>query len=230
MRAQFRVDAVARVGSVTADMLNVLLVEDHEMVAQALADTLRSDEAMHIVGVTGDGNNAIRLLGRHDVDVVVLDLRLSGGQDAIPLIPEMLQLKPNVKVLVLSAWSDDYSLARAVQAGCHGYLLKDQAVSELVRAIHAINQGEAVFAPAVLSRVLKLLRPTSGPTEALTVREIEVLQLLANGTTIAQIAAELFLSQNTIRNHVQNITRKLNAHSRSEAVAAAIRTGIVQVR
>lgn len=215
---------------VTQELVNVLLVEDHEMVAQALADTLRTDEAMNVVGVTGDGPNALRLLRARDVDVVVLDLRLSGGQDAIPLIPEMLVIRPGVKVLVLSAWSDDYSLGRAVLAGCHGYLLKDQAVSELVRAIHSISRGEAVFAPAVLGRVLKLLRPGPGQTETMTARETDVLQLLANGTTIDQIAAQLFLSANTIRNHVQSITRKLHAHSRSEAVAAAIRTGIVQVR
>jgi DNA-binding NarL/FixJ family response regulator len=209
--------------------VNVLLVEDHEMVAQALADTLRADSTMNVVGVTGDGSKALKLLRDREVDIIVLDLRLCGGQDAIPLIPEMLTIRPGVKVLVLSAWSDDYSLGRAVQAGCNGYLLKDQAVSDLVRAIHSIIGGEAVFAPAVLGRVLKLLRPGPGRTEAMTSREIGVLQLLANGRQINQIAAELFLSSNTVRNHVQNITRKLNVHSRSEAVAAAVRTGIVHV-
>lgn len=215
---------------VIKELLNVLLVEDHEMVAQALADTLRTDPTMNVVGVTGDGSKALRMLRAREIDVIVLDLRLSDGQDAIPLIPEMLTIRPGVKVLVLSAWSDDYSLGRAVQAGCHGYLLKDQAVSDLVRAIHSISRGEAVFAPAVLGRVLKLLRPGPGHTQTMTSREIEVLQLLANGNQINQIAAELFLSANTIRNHVQNITHKLKVHSRSEAVAAAIRTGIVQVR
>jgi DNA-binding NarL/FixJ family response regulator len=209
--------------------VNVLLVEDHEMVAQALATTLATDPNLKVVGVTGHGAKALAVLRSNQVDVVLLDLRLSEGEDAIPLIPNMLAIAPEVKILVLSAQSDDYSLTRAVQAGCHGYLLKDQAVSELVRAIHSLKRGDAVFAPAVLGRVLKLLRPGLGRPETLSIREVEILQLLTNGKAITNIAAELFLSTNTIRNHVQSITRKLHAHSRSEAVAAGLRTGLVHV-
>jgi DNA-binding NarL/FixJ family response regulator len=214
---------------VNGTVLTVLMVEDHEMVASALADILRAESDLQVVGVTGTAAEALQVLRERPVDVVLLDLRLADGEDATALIPDVAATSPSTKVLVLSAWSDDWSVARAVEAGCHGYLLKEQAVSELVAAIRAIARGEAVFAPSVLSRVLKLLRPGTATTESLTARETEVLQRLADGAATEQIAADLFVSVNTVRNHVHNIIRKLNVHSRLEAVASGIRNGLIQV-
>jgi len=214
---------------VNGTVLTVLMVEDHEMVASALADILRAETDLQVVGVTGTAAGALQVLRERHVDVVLLDLRLADGEDATALIPDIASASPSTKVLVLSAWSDDWSVARAVEAGCHGYLLKEQAVSELVSAIRAIARGEAVFAPSVLSRVLKLLRPGTATTESLTARETEVLQRLADGAATEQIAADLFVSVNTVRNHVHNIIRKLNVHSRLEAVASGIRNGLIQV-
>ena len=163
------------------------------------------------------------------VDVVVLDLRLADGDDTTSFIPEILMLSPDTKVLVLSAWGDDWSVSRAVEMGCHGYLLKEQGLDDLVDGIRAVARGEATFAPAVLSRVLKLLRPGTVTSEALTGRETEVLRRLADGLTTEQIAADLYVSVNTVRNHVNNIIRKLNVHSRLEAVSFAIRNGLIRV-
>jgi two-component system response regulator DevR len=138
-------------------------------------------------------------------------------------------LSPDTKVLVLSAWGDDWSVSRAVELGCHGYLLKEQGLDDLVDGIMAVARGEATFAPAVLSRVLKLLRPGTMTSESLTSRETEVLRRLADGLTTEQIAADLYVSVNTVRNHVNNIIRKLNVHSRLEAVSFAIRNGLIRV-
>ncbi len=198
------------------------------MVAAALADTLRA-HGFAVAGITDDGNDAVRIVQQSHIDIVILDLRLGETHDASAFIPRIINASPNTKVLVLSAWSDDWSVARAVEAGCHGYLVKDQSVKELIDGIHGVARGDAVFAPTVMSTVLKLLRPGSTSSESLTPRETEVLQRLADGSTTDLIAADLFVSVNTVRNHIHNIIRKLNVHSRLEAVATGIRNGLIQV-
>lgn len=199
------------------------------MVAEALAAALEQTGDVRVVGTAATRAEALLLLGQHGADVVVLDLRLADGDDATPLIPEILERSPDTRVLVVSAWGDDWSVSRAVEAGCHGYLLKEQGLDDLVDGIRAVARGEATFAPAVLSRVLKLLRPGTVNTEALTTRETEVLRRLADGLTTEQIAADLYVSVNTVRNHVNNVIRKLNVHSRLEAVSYAIRNGLIRV-
>jgi DNA-binding NarL/FixJ family response regulator len=209
--------------------VEILVVEDHEFVAFALRQVLESEPGTRVLATTGDAERALELVAAHDVDVIVLDLRLAGGFDATTLIPRFLERSPSTKILVLSAWSDDRSVARAVEAGCHGYVLKDQAPQELVRAVLAVARGEVVFAPSVMPQVLRLLRPRSAGNETLSAREIEVLQLLADGVATEEIAARLYLSVNTVRNHVHSIIRKLGVHSRLEAVAHGIRRGVISV-
>ncbi|MGE3589365.1 MAG: LuxR C-terminal-related transcriptional regulator [Ilumatobacteraceae bacterium] len=210
-------------------LIGVLIVDDHDMVARALADALDDGVTCSVVGIAHTRSEASALLTAHPVDVVVLDLRLADGDDTTSFIPEILLASPDTKVLVLSAWGDDWSVSRAVEMGCHGYMLKEQGLDELLDGIRAVARGEATFAPAVLSRVLKLLRPGAMTSEALTGRETEVLRRLADGLTTEQIAADLYVSVNTVRNHVNNIIRKLNVHSRLEAVSFAIRNGLIRV-
>jgi two-component system response regulator DevR len=221
----------AGVGSPEVDdaLIGVLIVDDHDMVAKALAGALDDGATCTVVGIAHDRAQAMRLLTDHTVHVCVLDLRLADGDDTTAFIPDILDISPETKVLVLSAWGDDWSVSRAVEMGCHGYLLKEQGLDDLVDGIRAVARGEATFAPAVLSRVLKLLRPGSMTSETLTSRETEVLRRLADGLTTEQIAADLYVSVNTVRNHVNNIIRKLNVHSRLEAVSFAIRNGLIRV-
>jgi DNA-binding NarL/FixJ family response regulator len=209
--------------------IGVLIVDDHDMVAKALAAALDDGQFFSVVGIAHTRADAVQVLSACDVHVVVLDLRLADGDDTTSFIPEILLLSPDTKVLVLSAWGDDWSVSRAVEMGCHGYLLKEQGLDDLVDGIMAVARGEATFAPAVLSRVLKLLRPGTVTSESLTSRETEVLRRLADGLTTEQIAADLYVSVNTVRNHVNNIIRKLNVHSRLEAVSFAIRNGLIRV-
>jgi DNA-binding NarL/FixJ family response regulator len=209
--------------------IDVLIVEDHDMVAQALAAALTATGAMRVNGCMRTRAEAMHAINARPPDVVVLDLRLADGDDTTSFIPDILAGAPDAKVLVVSAWGDDWSVSRAVEAGCHGYLLKEQGLEDLVDGIQAVARGEATFAPSVLSRVLKLLRPGTVQAETLTARETEVLRRLADGLTTEQIAADLYVSVNTVRNHVNNIIRKLNVHSRLEAVSYAIRNGLIRV-
>ncbi len=211
------------------DRIDVLIVEDHDMVAQALAAALEATGSFHVGGCLRSRSEAMHAITARAPDVVVLDLRLADGDDTTSFIPDILAEAPDAKVLVVSAWGDDWSVSRAVEAGCHGYLLKEQGLDELVDGIQAVARGEATFAPSVLSRVLKLLRPGTVQAETLTARETEVLRRLADGLTTEQIAADLYVSVNTVRNHVNNIIRKLNVHSRLEAVSYAIRNGLIRV-
>jgi DNA-binding NarL/FixJ family response regulator len=210
-------------------VISVLIVDDHDMVARALATALDDGVSFAIAGIAHTRAAAAAVLAAQHIDVVVLDLRLADGDDTTEFIPEILSAAPEAKVLVLSAWGDDWSVSRAVEMGCHGYMLKEQGLDELVDGIRAVARGEATFAPAVLSRVLKLLRPGATTSESLTGRETEVLRRLADGLTTEQIAADLYVSVNTVRNHVNNIIRKLNVHSRLEAVSFAIRNGLIRV-
>jgi two-component system, NarL family, response regulator DevR len=210
-------------------LIGVLIVDDHDMVAKALAAALDDGVSFTVVGIAHTRAAAMSVLMAQAVDVVVLDLRLADGDDTTSFIPDILLAAPDTKVLVLSAWGDDWSVSRSVEMGCHGYLLKEQGLDDLVDGIRAVARGEATFAPAVLSRVLKLLRPGTTTSESLTSRETEVLRRLADGLTTEQIAADLYVSVNTVRNHVNNIIRKLNVHSRLEAVSFAIRNGLIRV-
>lgn len=210
-------------------LIGVLIVDDHDMVARALAAAIDDGTTMTAVGIAHTRHEALAALATSTVDVVVLDLRLADGDDTTAFIPDILERAPDAKVLVLSAWGDDWSVSRAVEMGCHGYLLKEQGLDDLVDGIRAVARGEATFAPAVLSRVLKLLRPGTVTSESLTGRETEVLRRLADGLTTEQIAADLYVSVNTVRNHVNNVIRKLNVHSRLEAVSYAIRNGLIRV-
>jgi DNA-binding NarL/FixJ family response regulator len=210
-------------------LIGVLIVDDHDMVARALAAAIDDGATMTAVGIAHTRQEALAVLATTTVHVVVLDLRLADGDDTTSFIPEILDRAPDAKVLVLSAWGDDWSVSRAVEMGCHGYLLKEQGLDDLVEGIRSVARGEATFAPAVLSRVLKLLRPGTVTSESLTSRETEVLRRLADGLTTEQIAADLYVSVNTVRNHVNNIIRKLNVHSRLEAVSYAIRNGLIRV-
>ncbi len=205
----------------------MLIVDDHDMVAQALAESLGARSEFDVVGVARTREAVLSLLQTHPVQVMVSEIRLQDDDEGA-LLTDALRARPDLKVLVLSSYSDDWSVSRAVEAGCHGYLLKEQHLTDLYEAITAVHQGEAAFAPSILNRVLRLVRTDRSSSSSLTSREMEVLRLLAAGMTTDQIAGELFVSPNTVRNHVNNVIRKLNVHSRLEAVSHAIRTGLIR--
>lgn len=201
------------------------------MVASALAAALDAEDGIRVVDTVNHPDHLRGALVTADgVDVVLLDLRLGDGIDSLSLLPQIRSAAPDAKVVVLSAWSDDRSIARAIEAGCDGYLLKEQQVDELVAGIRTVVANEAVFAPAIMKRVFGLLQPSKATASTLTARELEVLQRLGDGMSTVDIASAMYVSINTVRNHVQSIMQKLGVHSRLEAVAHGVRAGLITVK
>lgn len=196
------------------------------MVAGALRMAIRSEPEFQDVVVETSGKAAREAMRRDGFDVLVTDFRLPDG-DAPELISELLATHPDLRVLVVSGWSDDRSVLRSVEAGAHGYLTKTQPVEDLLAAVRDVAAGETVFAPELLGKLLRRVGANSRPGNDLTAREIEVLDGLAQGRTTKDIADQLGLSVNTVRNHITSILGKLGVHSRLEAVAAGIRLGLV---
>jgi len=213
---------------VNTDRIRVLVVDDHKMFAESLVNLLEREEDLAIVGQAGSVGELKRVLQETEPDVVLMDYRLPDG-DGIEAAGYVRRERSEAQIVMLTGMSDDTVLLRAIDAGCAGFVTKDNAVEEAVAAIRAAASGEAVISPHMLSRLLPKLRREreQEPQSPLTPREREVLLLLAEGLSNGAIAERLFISLNTVRNHVQNLLSKLGAHSKLEAVAIAARNGLV---
>jgi DNA-binding NarL/FixJ family response regulator len=208
-----------------ADELRLVIVEDHTMIAEGLRFALRR-RGMKVAAMAPSIEVGVEAVATVAPDVVLMDYRLPDGE-APEGIEQLLHRRPSVKILVLSGSADQRSVRRSLEAGASGYLLKEQPLDDLVAAIWAVNRGEQVLSPGLLSAMLvRMSRPGTG-SGRLSPRETEVLQLLAGGTTTAVVARELHLSINTVRNHIQAVLTRLGAHSKLEAVAIAIKDGIL---
>lgn len=209
------------------DVIGVLLVDDHRMFAESLARLLSTEADIEVLAIATDGATALNLADALDPRVILVDHQMP-GQDGVTVAGELKRRNPERMVVMLTGSTDDRLLLAAIEAGCSGFLTKDRAASEVAETVRVAAAGEALITPAMLARLL----PRIGRTERslgsdLTEREVEVLRLLAAGYANRAVAGELYLSVNTVRNYVQSILVKLGAHSKLEAVATAVREGIV---
>jgi DNA-binding NarL/FixJ family response regulator len=207
--------------------IKVLIVDDHEMFTHGLELLLANQRDITVVGTAGGVADAVAAAVALEPDVILMDFELPDG-DGTQATEQIKALMPSVKVIMLTAHTDDEALVRAMAAGCSGFVTKHEVVADLVSAIVAANAGEVVSPPTELVPLLRALHPTNrGLGADLTPREIEVLGLIASGIGNKELAQGLGLSVNTVRNHAQNILYKLDAHSKLEAVATAVREGII---
>ncbi|QZY30304.1 response regulator transcription factor [Nocardioides coralli] len=208
--------------------IRVLVVDDHEVLATSLAHALDAEPDLAAVGVSGTVEGAAALIRTTAPDVLLLDHRLPDG-DGVDAVPMLRSLRPSMAVVVLTASTAEHLLLSAVEAGVAGFLSKTRGFADVAAAVRAAAVGEAVISPEMLARLLpRLNRDTRrGGHEPLTRREREVLELLAQGLTNAAIATRLGVSVHTVRNHVANLSAKLGARSKLEALSIAVREGLL---
>ena len=217
-----------RGGSLDADSIRVLIVDDHVMVAEALRSGLSAAGGIEVTGSVATVEAALGAIATDAPDVVIVDYHLP-GEDSMQAVATITSQHPQTRVLVFSGRSDPPALARALEAGCSWYLVKEGSLAEFIDGVRRVHRGEMVFAPDLLREGLeRLSRSRWAPGVDLTPRELDVLRLLAEGLGVAKIAAELGVSVHTVRNHTQNILTKLGVHSRLEAVSTALREGIIE--
>lgn len=207
--------------------VGILVVDDHVMFATSLALALDQEPGLSVLGTASTLAEARRWVATSPPDVLLIDHRLPDGY-GVQALPELKRLAPQMRVVLMSAAVDDAALVHAIESGAAGFLSKSASIDELVQAIRAAAAGEVLVSPALLARLLpRLSRDRLGVGTELTPREVEVLEVLSGGLSNADIAAELGISVNTVRNHVQNILSKLSVHSKLEALAVAVREGII---
>ena len=212
-------------------MTRIVLVEDHQVFAETLQRALQTEPDLEVVALAGDLGEAIEAVRRERPDVVVTDHRLGGGAagaDGVAVTTAVLAESPTTAVVMLTASEDDRVLVAAIEAGCTGFVTKTQPLGDVIAAIRSASAGEAMVNPTMLARVLpRLANRRTAATDQLTKREHEVLKVMASGAANQSIAEQLFISRDTVRNHVASILQKLGAHSKLEAVAIALKRGII---
>ena len=214
--------------------ITVLLAEDHTIVRQGFRLLLQAEPDITVVGEAENGRQAVQLATRRQPDVVVMDIAmpLLNGLEATSQITKQA---PSTRVLILSSYNDDEYVHQLSQAGAAGYLLKQTAAADLIKAIRELKKGNAFFSPAISRRLLDhyqetLLKgfPVTRQTELLTSRQAEILQLVAEGKPNKQIAAELSVSIRTVQNHRQQLMNKLHIHDTAGLTRYAMTKGLIE--
>jgi DNA-binding NarL/FixJ family response regulator len=215
--------APGRVGA-AGGRTRVFLVDDHEMVARGLAAVLEREDDLHVVGTAASADECLRSAPASVPDVVVMDLRL-GDADGLQTTRDLRAVLPETNVVILTAYADQWVMARALEAGCCGFLSKTARPEELIAAVRAAANGSTTFPRDAVERLVR--HDEAGERAGLSARELEVLRLMAAGHSTNDIAATLNLSVHTTRNHVRNLMSKLDVHSRLDAVVTAARAGLI---
>ena len=210
------------------ETVRVLIADDHPLFREGMRGRLDRMGDIEVVGEASGGDEAVRLSRELEPHVVLMDIKMP-GLNGIEATREILRRNPRVGVLMLTMFEDDDSVFAAMRAGARGYLLKDSGGEEVVHAIRAVTSGEAVFGPGVAERIIgyfSVPRAAQRASPELTEREEEILALVARGKSNQEIAAQLFVSVKTVRNHVSNILLKLQVADRAQAVIRARDAGI----
>ena len=210
------------------DPIRILIVDDHAVVRKGLAMVLRLEPSLEVVGEAENGRAGLEAAKRLLPDIVLADLVMP-EMDGQAMALALRKSDPKIKVMMLTGTEVDDRVYDLVAAGIEGYVLKNIEPGELVRAIHAVANGEAYLHPDVMKKVLSRLQPQPASAISLTPRELEVLEWMATPNTYKQIAKQLSVSEETIRSHAKNILEKMGQPNRSQAVLAAIKAGILRL-
>ena len=207
-------------------MIRVFLVDDHAVLRQGLRLILQAVPEIQVVGEAASGQEALDRVPVVRPDVVLLDISLP-DVDGLEVAQRLRDLAPDTRIIMLTVSDNRQDVVRAARAGVRGYILKSADAEEVIQAIREVVKGGAVFPPRLTALLLEAMTRPAPNQVAFTERELAVLRLIARGLGNKEIAARLSLSENTVKTHVRNILSKLNARSRAEAAAYAVRAGIV---
>ena len=205
------------------EQLRLMIVDDHHIVRQGLAALLNTIPDMTVVAEASDGKQALELFREHRPDVSLMDLRMQGG-DGVEAIQSIRSEFPQARIIVLTTFDGDEDIFRALQAGARGYLLKGMDTDELVSAIKAVHSGKSRIPAPVAERLAERM---SNPV--LTEREVDVLRLIVGGNSNKEIASALFISEATVKTHINNLLGKLGVSDRTQAATTALQRGIVHL-
>jgi len=206
--------------------IHLVIADDHLVVRDGLRGMLESQPDFEVVGEASNGEEAVHLASSLKPEVVLMDLRMP-VMDGVTAIRQIKDSQPGVQVLVLTTYDSDADILPAIEAGATGYLLKDISREELYSAVRATARGESVLAPGVAARLIGRMRAPA--EEKLSSRELEVLQLVAEGDSNSEIASRLHISQATVKSHLVHIFGKLGVSDRTAAVTAALQRGIMRL-
>jgi len=208
--------------------IRILMAEDHHLVRHAIADFLSREQDITIVGEVGDTNNLVKLIQQLEPDLLLLDANIP-GPNIVELTQQLCSSYPLVNILILSAFDRREHVLGLLRAGASGYVLKDERPETLIHAIHVVASGEEWLSPRVSQVLLNSIRNNNkGNPPKLTPREKEVLELIVQGASNDDIALDLVITTNTVKNHVRNIFRKLDVQTRVEAVITALNQHIIE--
>jgi DNA-binding NarL/FixJ family response regulator len=223
------------VGADVTDVIRVLLADDQRVVREGLGSLLGMLPGVQVVAAAADGEEAVALAEHHRPDVVLMDLRMP-RMNGVEATRRLRERDPDVKVLMLTTYADDRSVIDALRAGARGYLTKDAGADEIRRALEQVTQGQAAIDPAIQHHLVEAIaggtvseRDAAEPTrlpDGLTAREAEVLSLIAEGLSNAEIAARLVVSEATVKSHVNHLFAKAGVRDRAQAVTYAYRNGL----
>ncbi len=212
-----------------SDAIRVLLVDDQELFRRGVTMVLSSDVDLEIEDVD-DGDSALERIAEEPFDVVLLDVRMP-GRSGVEICAAIKQIAPSTGIIMLTASDEEADLYESVKAGASGYLLKDGSTYEQVgEAVRVVANGQSLISPSMATKLLEEFVHMSrgaAPATTLTPRELEVLRLVAHGKSNRDIAHELFISENTVKNHIRNILEKLQMKSRMEAAMYAVRSKLI---
>ena len=215
-----------------AKPVTVIIADDHPIVRQGLATVVNQEEDLKVVGQAGDGFEAVSLATKLGPDIVLMDLQMP-GMDGVEAIKKIKEEAPDIGIIILTTFDTDEYIFRGIEAGAQGYLLKDSPPEEVLEAIRAVHRGESVVEPRVATKLLQrfsqLSRSPAVEAGGLSEREIEVLQLAAEGAGNKAIAARLVIGESTVKTHLIHIFNKLGVKDRTEAVTQAARRGIIKL-
>ncbi|MBA2457144.1 MAG: response regulator transcription factor [Nocardioidaceae bacterium] len=218
----------------TREPIRLLIVDDQELFRRGLAMVLAGEPDLLLTGEASDGETAVEMVIRSAPDVVLLDVRMP-KMSGIDTCVAIKTAAPSTRIIMLTASDDEADLYDAVKGGASGYMLKDASIDEVAHAVRLVADGQSLISPAMATKLLDEFKQMSRPERSsviaprLTERELDVLRLVARGCNNREIGSELFISENTVKNHVRNILEKLQLHSRMQAVMYAVRERLLDL-